>query len=719
MTLWRKMMTKHESYSGIDYFRMAAALLIVAIHTSPLASFSATGDFIVTRIIARVAVPFFFVTSGFFLISRYSYNADKLKTFIKRTACIYGIAIVLYIPINIYNGYFRMENLLPNLIKDIIFDGTLYHLWYLPASIMGAAIAWYLVKRVSYRKAFVITTVLYLVGLFGDSYYGIAQNILCLHNFYRMLFQVTDYTRNGIFFAPIFFVLGGYIANNEDKFSCKESIAGLVVCFALMFGEALTLHHFGLQRHDSMYVFLVPSICFLCYLLMRFKGKRKVQLRTISLLTYIMHPLVIVGIRLFAKVIHLQNLLVENSLMFYLLVCIVSVGLGVVLTTVWDKYKPRKPKHNVDTDRAYLEINLKNLEHNVKILQRAMSPRCKLMAVVKAESYGHGMYGITTYLNQIGVSAFAVATIDEGIRLRKYGVSGEILILGYTSPLRAKELYKYELTQTLLDYQYSLLLNKQGYEIKAHIKIDTGMHRLGFATVNIKEITAAFSMEHIKITGIFTHLCAADSREERDIEFTHAQIISFYNLLDELKNRAVQIPNVHIQSSYGLLNYPELTCDYVRVGIAMYGVLTSLNDETKLKPDLRPVLALKARVVLLRKIRKGETVGYNRTFTANRDSMIAILPIGYADGFPRNLSCGKHYVLICGQKAPIIGRICMDQLVVDVTDVQKVKIGDTATLIGKDGDEEITAPMVAENSESITNELLSRMGQRLRIVYKN
>ena len=341
------------------------------------------------------------------------------------------------------------------------------------------------------------------------------------------------------------------------------------------------------------------------------------------------------------------------------------------------------------------------------------------MAVVKAESYGHGMYGITTYLNQIGVSAFAVATIDEGIQLRKYGVSGEILILGYTSPLRAKELYKYELTQTLLDYQYSLLLNKQGYEIKAHIKIDTGMHRLGFATVNIKEIIAAFSMEHIKITGIFTHLCAADSREERDIEFTHAQIISFYNLLDELKNRAVQIPNVHIQSSYGLLNYPELTCDYVRVGIAMYGVLTSLNDETKLKPDLRPVLALKARVVLLRKIRKGENVGYNRTFTANRDSLIAILPIGYADGFPRNLSCGKHYVLICGQKAPIIGRICMDQLVVDVTDVQKVKIGDTATLIGKDGDEEITAPMVAVNSESITNELLSRMGQRLRIVYKN
>lgn len=709
-------MTKHESYSGIDYFRVIAALLIVAIHTSPLTSFSATGDFIFTRIIARVAVPFFFETSGFFLISRYSYNADKLGAFIKKTAIIYGTAILLYIPINIYNGYFKTNNLLPNIIKDIVFDGTLYHLWYLPASIIGAVIAWCLVKRLSYKKAFIITAIFYIVGLFGDSYYGIAESVSCLNNFYSLLFQVTDYTRNGIFFAPIFFVLGGYIADNKDKFSFKESIVGFIVCFVLMFGEALILHHFDLQRHDSMYVFLLPSVCFLFYLLMHFKGKRKVQLRTISLITYMIHPLVIIVIRLFAKITHLYSLLVENSLIHYLLVCIISVGFGLVLTAVWSKYKPKKYRHNTVADRAYLEIDLNNLKHNVKVLRNAMPLHCELMGVVKAESYGHGMYGITTYLKQIGVSAFAVATIDEGIRLRKYGISGEILILGYTSPFRAKELCKYKLTQTLLDYQYSLLLNEQGYEIKAHIKIDTGMHRLGFDTDNTKEIIAAFSMENIKITGIFTHLCTADSLEEKDIDFTHNQIAKFYSLLDYLKNSGFQIPKVHIQSSYGLLNYPELKCDYVRVGIAMYGVLTSFNDETKLKLDLRPVLSLKAKVVLLRKIRKGETVGYSRAFTANRDSLIAILPIGYADGFPRNLSCGNSYALICGKKAPIIGKICMDQLAVDVTDIPDVKIGNIATLIGKDGDEEITAPMVAENSESITNELLSRMGHRLNII---
>ena len=709
-------MTKQETYSGIDYFRMIAAVLIVAIHTSPLASFSATGDFIFTRIIARVAVPFFLVTSGFFLISRYSYNADKLRKFIKKTALIYAAAIVIYIPINIYNGYFSEDNLLPKIIKDIVFDGTLYHLWYLPAAIVGAVIAWYLVKQWAYRKTFAVTLVLYIVGLFGDSYYGIAENIPSLNSFYHLIFQVSDYTRNGIFFAPIFFVLGGYISDNKDKLSFKKSIIGFTTCFSLMFAEALTLHRFELQRHDSMYVFLLPSICFLFYFLMHFKGKNRAQLRTISLIIYIIHPFVIVLIRLFAKITHLQNALVENSLIHYLLVCIISAGLGLALTAIWNIYKPKK--HNTDKDRAYLEIDLKNLEHNVRVLKNAMPPHCELMAVAKAECYGHGMYGTTVYLNQIGVSAFAVATIDEGIRLRKYGISGEILIMGYTSPMRAKELCKYKLTQTLIDYEYSLRLDEQGYKVTAHIKVDTGMHRLGFDADDTKEIVTAFSLKNIEITGIFTHLCSADSRAEEDVDFTRKQIGKFYNSLDNLRKSGIRIPKVHIQSSYGLLNYPEIKSDYVRAGIALYGVLSSPNDETKLKLDLRPVLSLKARVVLLRKIRKGETVGYSRAFTASRDSLIAILPIGYADGFPRNLSCGKSIVLICGQKAPIIGKICMDQLAVDVTDISNIKIGSIATLIGKDENDEIAAPTVAENSESITNELLSRMGRRLNIIYK-
>lgn len=227
---------------------------------------------------------------------------------------------------------------------------------------------------------------------------------------------------------------------------------------------------------------------------------------------------------------------------------------------------------------------------------------------------------------------------------------------------------------------------------------------------------AAFSLKHIKVAGIFTHLCAADSLEENDVAFTNKQIGTFYKVLDWLKSSGLNIPKVHIQSSYGLLNYPELECDYIRVGVALYGVLSSTNDKAKLELDLRPVLSLKAKVVLIRKIKQGESVGYSRAFTATRDSLIAILPIGYADGFPRNLSCGNSYALIGGRQAPIVGKICMDQLAVDVTDIPNVKTGSIATLIGKDGKEEITAPMVAESAESITNELLSRMGHRLNII---
>ena len=711
-------MTKNKNYTGIDYFRFIAALLIVAIHTSPLASFSETGDFILTRIIARVAVPFFLMTSGFFLISRYTYNTEKLGAFVKKTALIYGAAILIYIPINIYNGYFKMDNLLPNIIKDIVFDGTLYHLWYLPASIIGAVIAWYLVKKLNYPKALIVASVLYLIGLFGDSYYGITEKISCLNSLYDYIFQVTDHTRNGIFFAPIFFIIGGLIADNRPQITFGKSIWGFAVSFALMFGEAFSLHHFDLQRHDSMYVFLLPCMYFLFNVILHFKGKRLVTLRTTSLIIYIIHPMMIVVIRLFSKLFHLQSMLVENSIVHYFMVCLTSVVFGAVLTAIWNKYKPKKAKHTTDTDRAYLEIDLNNLEYNVKVLKGAMPQKCKLMAVVKAEAYGHGIYEIATHLGKIGVKAFAVATIDEGIKLRQYGVSGEILILGYTAPARAKELRKYDLTQTLIDYEYSLLLNKQGYAVMTHIKVDTGMHRLGFDAKDIENISAVFSMKHIKVSGIYTHLCAADSVDEKDIFFTNVQIESFYNLLNQLKEKGITIPKIHIQSSYGLLNYPELKCDYVRAGVSLYGVLSSPNDRTKLQLDLRPVLSLKSRVILLREIKKGDSVGYSRSFVANRDSLIAVLPVGYADGYPRNLSCGKSYVLINGHQAPVVGKICMDQLAVDVTDIPDIKVGITATLIGKDDDEEISASMIADNSESITNELLSRMGQRLKIVSK-
>lgn len=710
---------KSKAYAGLDVFRMIAALLIIAIHTSPLSSFSDTGDFILTRIIARVAVPFFFMTSGFFLISRISENADKLRTFVKKTALIYLTAIVIYIPLNIYQGYFGRENLLPNILKDLFFDGTAYHLWYLPAVIIGGIISWYLVKKLDYKKAFIIVSALYAVGLFGDSYYGLVQNVPFISDFYSLLFQVFDYTRNGIFFAPLFFVLGGFIADMEKSISLKKSIGGTVICLFAMLSEGLVLHRFDIQRHDSMYIFLPFLMFFLFNGLLYFKGKRLPYLRTISLLVYILHPMIIVVIRMFAKMFSLRAILIDNSIVFYLCVSVASLFGCTVLTMLYERFKPKKKKRNRNEDRAYVELNLKNLEYNVSSLKAAMKPNCELMAVVKSNAYGHNAFAVTSHLNKIGVKAFAVATIDEGIELRKYGISGEILILGYTAPEDAKLLSRYDLTQTLTDYEYAKLLNEQGTSVKAHIKIDTGMHRLGFEFYEIENIISVFSMKSLKVTGMFTHLCCCDSDEASDREFTKDQIEKFERLVSFLQKQEIKIPKIHLLSSYGLINYPEVKSDYVRAGIILYGVLSSPDEKLESKVDLKPVLSLKSRVVMLRTVQKGEKVGYGRKFSAESDRVIAVVSIGYADGYPRNLSEGKGCVLINGHKAPVVGNICMDQLFVDVTDIPDVRRGTTVTLIGKEGEEEITAPAVAASSGTISNELLSRLGTRLKVVMKN
>ncbi len=703
-----------KNYSGIDYFRFIASLLIIAIHTSPLASFSETGDFILTRVAARIAVPFFFMTSGFFLISRYACGNGKLRRFIKRTALMYGVAILIYIPVNIYNGYFETDNLLPNIIKDIVFDGTLYHLWYFPASIIGAAIAWFLVRKFDYKAALIITVILYFIGLFGDSYYGISEKIGLLRGLYDLIFEVSDYTRNGVFFAPVFFVLGGIQANNHQRIAPKKSIPGFAVSFILMLIEALILRFYGLQRHDSMYIFMLPCMYFFFNIILLFEGRRIIPLRTASLIIYIIHPMMIVIVRLFAKLFHLRSALIDNSIAYYILVCLLSVSFAVIASALWSK-RPAKEKHDSSKDRAYIEIDLNNLEHNVQTLKSAISPDCKLMAVVKARAYGHGDYEISTQLEKIGVTAFAVATIDEAIRLRKYGIRGEILILGYTNVLRASELKKYRLTQTLISLDYANELDSQGVKVNAHLKIDTGMHRLGISSENFSDIMKVFTMKNISIHGIFTHLCCSDSSVPEDIAFTRGQIERFYNLIAKLKMSGVNIPKIHIQSSYGLLNYPNLKCDYVRVGVALYGVKSLPDDETVLQLNLRPVLSLKSRVILIREIETGESVGYGRSFTAKRSSRIAILPIGYGDGVPRNLSNGIGKVMIGGYIVPVIGRICMDQLAVDITDTDGIAVGDTATLINAN---ELPAAAVAGNAGSISNELLCRMGERLPVIVK-
>lgn len=701
-------MSGGKSYRGIDIFRAVAAVLVVTIHTSPLLCFSEAADFILTRIIARTAVPFFFMTSGFFVISRYSKGCGKLLSFVKKTALVYEAAILLYLPINFYNGYFSQKNLLPNIVRDIVFDGTLYHLWYLPAAIIGAAIACGFVRKLGYGKALAAAVILYVIGLFGDSYFGLSEQISAIRYLYARIFELFDYTRNGVFMAPVFFVLGGMFRDGLIRFKKSAAVCGLALSLVLMTAEALLLRRLGFPRFDSMYICLLPCSVFLFGTLLCVRGRRAKWLRDASLTVYIIHPMAIVFVRMAAKILGLRAILVDNSLVHFAVVCAVSVTAAAAAGLL---KKKKRGEGNSPKERAWIELDLDNLAHNAEALRAAMPAGCELMAVVKAAAYGHGAFETVVCLERIGVRAFAVATADEGIKLRKYGICGEILVLGYTSPERARELKKYCLTQTLVSYEHALAMNSAGVRLRAHLKLDTGMHRLGFDCADKEKLLEVFCMKNLEISGIFTHLSAADSLAEDDVCFTRLQIERFDYAVDGLRAAGVNVQRTHIQSSYGLLNYPEIRADYVRAGVALYGVL-SAKGETRLRLDLRPVLSLRSRVVQIRKVKSGESVGYGRAFTAEKDCTIAIISIGYADGLPRSISGGG--IVIGGQRAEIVGRVCMDQIAVDVTGIAGVQVGTEVTVIG----EGILAEEVAQSAGSITNELLSRIGSRVRCVVK-
>lgn len=378
------------------------------------------------------------------------------------------------------------------------------------------------------------------------------------------------------------------------------------------------------------------------------------------------------------------------------------------------------------TSRAWAEISREALVHNVRYLQSLLPGRCALMPVVKANAYGHGGSLIARELNALGIYSFCVACISEGIELRQQGITGEILILGYTHPDQFPLLTQYGLTQTVVDFAHARELSAyvcSGSQkltdlcsLPVHIAVDTGMHRLGEPAAHIEQIRDMFSLPGLQVTGMYTHLAASDTLDEASKGFTRQQIDTFYRLAAELENRGVPRPRLHLQASYGILHYPLKDVDYARPGIALYGLLSCGADTKRYQDRLRPVLSLRARVASIHQLTPGESAGYGMAYTADRPTAIAAITIGYADGLPRSLSAGKGSVLLHGQKVPIVGRICMDQLLADITSLPQVQPGDTATLIGNDGLQTISAAELADACGTITNELLSCLGSRLERV---
>ncbi len=711
-------MEKKQTYGGLDWFRIICAILVIAIHTSPLLCFGVLPDFILTRIVARIAVPFFLMVTGFFLLQDLQWNTDCRKRWqrqLGRLGKLYCIASLLYVPIMIYSGYFGKDFSLLILLKDMFINGTFYHLWYLPASILGLAMVGWLLQRGKEKLLLFLSVILYGIGLLGDSYYGIVELIPWLKTIYDGIFSISAYTRNGLFYVPIFLTLG-YLFNKRNEqgksLSAKVAAIGSICGIGLMLGEGLMLHHLGWQRHDSMYLLLPVIMVFLFDWILYWKGDGGKRLSRIAMLVYIIHPAMIVAVRLVGKLTGLTRLVVEQSLVHFVLVIFGSFIAAYILTMFhWNKNK-KQAVHK----RAWTEISIDNLQHNVEEIRGILPSQTKFMAVVKANGYGSGDIRIAGHLNKMGIDAFAVATLEEGIHLRKNGIRGLILILGYTEPERIREIERYRLTQTVTDYAYGERLESYKRRIRVHVKLDTGMHRLGESYDDLEHLVKIYQMKYLQVEGIYTHLCVSDSMEPEDVAFTRQQIRHYYDAIDYLKKKGIEPGKTHIQSSYGVLNYPELTCDYARIGIAMYGVLSKLDD-VKLSVDLRPVLTVKSKIAAIKCVKAGETVGYGRAYTAEDDKRIAVVTIGYADGVPRELSCGRGNVLVNGKEADIIGRICMDQLMIDVTNIHKVKVGDVVTIIGGSREECIPAESVAVKSDTITNELLSRLGDRLERVY--
>lgn len=677
----------------LDWFRLAAAVLMVCNHTAPLSDIAPTADFFLTRVLARVVVPFFLMVSGYFLARGRWRNTGR---FLRKTLLTYLVAVVLYLPLNWYNGGYS-----PLVwIKKLLADGTLYHLWYFPAVLLGVILARNL-ARLPRGRALAIAAALYLVGLGGDSYYGLVGQVPALTRLYDAIFQVFDYTRNGLFFAPLFLLLGA----SEIQWSRQVSAWGLAAAFATMTAEAFFLRDQGWPRHDSMYLALPLVMIFLFSLLLGRNRGRDRRTARLSLLVYLLHPWAIVLVRGGAEEVGLEGVLVQNCLGHFCAVLALTFCMALAL----DALRPIRPQPK---SRAWREVDCGALVHNAQVLQDALAPGCRLMAVVKADAYGHGAVPVARCLQRNGIRAFAVACLTEGIQLRKAGIWGTILILGYTPAAEVPLLRRWHLTQAVADEAHGRALAASGAPVCVHLALDTGMHRLGIPAEDRDAIARIYQLKHLRIQGVFSHLCVSDSLEAKHVDYTLNQLTLFHDTLAWMRAHHLDPGQTHIQASYGIWNLPAQPCAYARAGIALYGV-RSENAPVQRALDLRPVLSLRARVASVHTLAPGESAGYGLAFHSQRETRLAAVTIGYADGLPRALSQQGGEVLIRGCRCPMVGRMCMDQLLVDVTDVSGVKAGDVVTVIGQDDRQEIRAEEVAERCGTITNELLSRLGARL------
>lgn len=369
--------------------------------------------------------------------------------------------------------------------------------------------------------------------------------------------------------------------------------------------------------------------------------------------------------------------------------------------------------------RVKADINLDAVAHNAQEIKKQLKPGVKLAAVIKADGYGHGAVPVADTVYELA-DWFAVSNIEEALELRASGIEKPILTLGYTAPLQLPEAIRNRITLTLCDRESAEEISeaamKLGVSAEVHIKVDTGMGRIGFpAEVSFAEqVVKAVSLPNIKATGIYTHFARAD---EEDKGATAFQFYEFLAFIDSLEKHGITGLLRHAENSAAILSLPEYQLDMVRLGISLYGMYPS-DDVTPEEFELQPAMEIKSHVAFIKTVPAGTAIGYNATYVTPAPQRIATVPVGYGDGYPRALS-NRGRVLVHGHSVPIVGRVCMDQLMIDVTEVPEVKRGDTVTLMGREGQEMITAEEIGALSHSFHYEMVCNVGKRIpRVYYK-
>lgn len=367
--------------------------------------------------------------------------------------------------------------------------------------------------------------------------------------------------------------------------------------------------------------------------------------------------------------------------------------------------------------RVYETVNLDAIRHNMEAMRDNLTGNTKMIGVVKTDGYGHGAVPVAKAIAPY-VWGYAVATAEEGVILRKHGIEKPILILGVTPVDSYDLLLQYDIRPAIFQEsrakRLSELAVKEGKTASIHLAVDTGMSRIGFPVTEAaaEEAARICRLPGIRAEGLFTHFAKAD---ERDKTATKLQIERYQTFVDLLSEKGIQIPVLHCSNSAGILDLKGAGFDVVRAGISIYGLYPS-DEVDKETVKLIPAMELKSFITYIKEIEPGTSVSYGGTFTAERKMRVATIPIGYGDGYPRNLSgCGE--VLIRGQRARILGRVCMDQLMVDVTEISGAEEGDGVTLIGQDGEEQITVEELAARAGGFHYELLCDIGKRVPRVY--